>query len=77
MAADVFADRYPDSPAYQGLQPLRIPTGWRIGWNKLYVAMADDRTGICGYSQFNAADDGDEDATVSVVHAGAGISISF
>jgi opacity protein-like surface antigen len=30
-----------------------------------------------GYSQFNAADSGDEDATVSVVHAGAGISIAF
>ncbi|HSU16857.1 outer membrane beta-barrel protein [Longimicrobium sp.] len=30
-----------------------------------------------GYTQFNAADEGDDDATVSVVHAGAGISISF
>ncbi|HYE46193.1 MAG TPA: hypothetical protein VEA44_10520 [Caulobacter sp.] len=58
MGVDLFADRYPDSPAYRGLQPLRIPSGWTIGWNTLDVAMEQDLSGIGGSSQFNATNEG-------------------
>lgn len=58
MGADPFADRYPDSPAYRGMQPLRIPSGWTIGWNTLDVGMAENLAGIGGSSQFNATNRG-------------------
>lgn len=49
-----FEDLYPKSKAYLELQPLRIPTGWTIGWNQLDVSMRTDRGGIGGSSVFTA-----------------------
>src|SRR6476661_295990 len=53
-----FEDAFPDSPAYRELQPLRIPAGWRIGWNQLLVTMDGDLTGIGGSSVFHATNEG-------------------
>lgn len=49
---------FPNSRAYRGLQPLRIPAGWTIGWNQLDIGMEDDRDGIGGSSVFNATNPG-------------------
>lgn len=51
-------DAFPGSPAYQGIQPLRIPAGWRIGWNTLDIRMRTDLSGIGGSSVFNATNEG-------------------
>lgn len=53
-----FEDQYPDSPAFRDLPPLRIPAGWRIGWNTLQAGMHDDLTGVGGSSVFNATNEG-------------------
>ncbi|MGH7025816.1 hypothetical protein [Brevundimonas sp.] len=53
-----FHELYPHSRAYLELQPLRIPAGWRIGWNTLDVGMAADRGGIGGSSVFSATNEG-------------------
>lgn len=58
MALFRFEDQYPGSPAYQGLQPLRIPAGWKIGWNTLDVSLNDDLSGVGGSSVFNATNVG-------------------
>lgn len=47
-----------DAPAYQDLQPLRIPAGWSVGWNQLDVRMRSDLEGIGGSSVFFATNAG-------------------
>ena len=49
---------YPDSRAYRELQPLRLPSGWAVGWNELYVGMDADPGEIGGSSVFNATHEG-------------------
>lgn len=51
-------DRYPQSPAYRELQPLRIPSGWLIGWNGLYAASSAQAEGYDGDPIFNATHQG-------------------
>lgn len=58
MSSYRFEDAYPRSPAYRDIQPLRIPAGWRIGWNKLDIRMNTDLEGIGGSSVFNATNEG-------------------
>lgn len=58
MSPPRFHELYPRSRAYLELQPLRIPAGWRIGWNTLDVGMEADRDGIGGSSLFNATNEG-------------------
>lgn len=36
-------DNFPNSPAYRGLQPLRISAGWAVGWSALYT---DSKSGL-------------------------------
>jgi hypothetical protein len=47
-------DHYPRSPAYLGLQPLRLPAGWTIGWNTLYASSRAEKGDFGGSSLFNA-----------------------
>jgi len=56
--AGAIQDSFPTSPAYRELQPLRIPAGWRVGWNELRATMADDLSGIGGSSLFSATNEG-------------------
>lgn len=58
MGLPPFQDVYPDSPAYLGLPPLRIPAGWMIGWNTLDAGMAASLEGIGGSSVFTATNEG-------------------
>lgn len=51
-------DSYPRSPAFLGLQPLRIPSGWMIGWNTLYTHSQADKGDFGGSSLFNATNTG-------------------
>jgi hypothetical protein len=55
---DVYHENFPNSPAYRELQPLRIPSGWQIGWHQLHVTMDGDLTGIGGSSVFSATNEG-------------------
>lgn len=55
---DTLYRNFPNSPAYRELQPLRVPSGWRIGWNELRTTMDGDLTGIGGSSVFNATNEG-------------------
>lgn len=43
--------------AFLNMPPLRIPTGWRVGWNVLCSEMADDLAGIGGSTLYNATND--------------------
>lgn len=54
MSLPPFEDLYPRSKAYLELPPLRIPTGWTIGWNSLDIGMAASLDGIGGSSVFTA-----------------------
>lgn len=54
MSLPPFEDLYPRSRAYLALPPLRIPTGWTIGWNALDIGMAASLDGIGGSSVFTA-----------------------
>lgn len=54
MSLPPFEDLYPRSKAYLELPPLRIPTGWTIGWNALDIGMAASLDGIGGSSVFTA-----------------------
>jgi hypothetical protein len=51
-------DHYPKSPAYLELQPLRIPSGWMIGWNKLHSTDRPESGDLGGSSLFNATNEG-------------------
>jgi len=46
------------SPAYLGLQPLRIPAGWRIDWNTLDATRRVEDGAFGGSSVFSATNDG-------------------
>ena len=46
------------SPAYLGLQPLRIPAGWRIDWNTLDASKRVEDGAFGGSSLFNATNEG-------------------
>ncbi|MBX9460154.1 MAG: hypothetical protein KL785_02485 [Brevundimonas sp.] len=43
---------------YRELQPLRLPSGWRVGLNELYVGMDADLGEVGGSSVFNATNEG-------------------
>jgi hypothetical protein len=58
MSIPPFEDLFPTSKAYRELQPLRIPSGWAIGWHELHVTMDGDLTGLGGSSVFNATNEG-------------------
>lgn len=58
MSIPPFEDRFPKSKAYLELQPLRIPPGWKIGWNDLNTGMAADPGGIGGSTVFYAMNAG-------------------
>lgn len=50
-------DHFPDSPFMRNLPPLRIPSGWCIGWNTLALdCKAEDGPG--GSSLFYAVNEG-------------------
>jgi hypothetical protein len=49
---------HPKSPAYLGLQPLRIPAGWRIDWNTLDASLRAEDGAFGGSSLFNATNEG-------------------
>lgn len=51
-------DHYPGSAAYLELQPLRIPSGWTIGWNSLYASSRAEKGEFGGSSIFNATNAG-------------------
>lgn len=51
-------DSYHRSPAFLGLQPLRIPAGWTIGWNTLYASSRAEDGAFGGSSIFNATNAG-------------------
>lgn len=51
-------DSFPGSRAFLEMPALRIPSGWRIGWNVLCLEMADDLTGIGGSTLYNATNEG-------------------
>ena len=51
-------DTYPNSRAYRELQPLRLPAGWAVGWNELFVGMDADLGEVGGSSVFNATNEG-------------------
>lgn len=51
-------DGFPGSPAYLELQPLRIPSGWTIGWNTLYASSSVEKGDFGGSSVFNATNPG-------------------
>lgn len=58
MSIPPFEDLFPKSKAYLELQPLRIPPGWKIGWNDLNTGMAADLSGIGGSTVFYAKNEG-------------------
>lgn len=45
-------------PYYLDIQPLRIPAGWRIGWNTLYLSSAAEPGSFGGSSLFRAVNEG-------------------
>lgn len=47
-------DSFHKAPGYLGLQPLRIPGGWNIGWNTLYATSCADKGEFGGSSLFYA-----------------------
>jgi hypothetical protein len=47
-------DGFPGSKAFLNMPALRIPSGWRVGWNGLCSEMEDDLTGIGGSTLYNA-----------------------
>jgi len=51
-------DFYPLSPAYRNLQPLRIPSGWRIAWNGLHTDLRADKGEFGGSTLFHAVNEG-------------------
>jgi hypothetical protein len=53
-----FEDAYPNSPAYRGLQRLRIPTGWLINWNELNTDFKVENGDFGGSSTFCASHEG-------------------
>jgi hypothetical protein len=54
----VFEDAFPNSPAYLELVPLRVPAGWTIGWNQLYVGLDPASGTLGGSSEFHASNPG-------------------
>ena len=50
--------KFHKSPAYLGLQALRIPAGWSIGWNTLYATSRAEQGEFGGSSLFNATNPG-------------------
>jgi hypothetical protein len=53
-----FEDAYPNSPAYLGLRPLRIPSGWTINWNELNIDHKVESGDFGGSSTFCATNEG-------------------
>lgn len=51
-------DGFPRSKAFLSMPALRIPSGWRVGWNALCSEMEDDLTGIGGSTLYNATNEG-------------------
>ena len=51
-------ENYHRSPAYLGLQPLRIPAGWTVNWNTLHATSRAEDGGFGGSSLFNAVNQG-------------------
>ncbi len=49
---------YTRSPAFLELQPLRVPSGWKIGWNELNPGMEADLREIGGSTIFHALNEG-------------------
>ena len=47
-------DDFSNAPGYRGLQPLRIPAGWRVGWNTLYATSSVANGDFGGSSLFYA-----------------------
>lgn len=58
MSTPNFNDHYPNSPAFQAMQPLRVPSGWRIDWHKLHIGMDADLSQLGGSSLYNATNEG-------------------
>ena len=51
-------NNFEKAPAYLELQPLRIPAGWRIGWNTLHTTSRVDQGDFGGSSVFLATNEG-------------------
>jgi hypothetical protein len=51
-------DLYPASPAYRCLEPLRIPSGWRIAWNGLRSDLRAEKGEFGGSTLFHAVHEG-------------------
>lgn len=51
-------DSFPGSRAFLEMPALRIPSGWRIGWNALTSEMSGDLAGIGGSTLYNATNEG-------------------
>ncbi|HEX4739048.1 MAG TPA: hypothetical protein VH331_15960 [Allosphingosinicella sp.] len=49
---------YPTSPAYMNLQPLRVPSGWRITWNRLDTSSRAENGDFGGTAIFHAVNEG-------------------
>lgn len=52
------SENYHRSPAFLGLQPLRIPAGWKIDWNALYETSRVEDGDFGGSSVFLAVNEG-------------------
>lgn len=52
-----FEDTYPTSRAFHGLPSLRIPAGWKVGWNTLDSEMETDLGGIGGSMLYSATNE--------------------
>lgn len=51
-------DSFHKAPGYAGLQPLRIPGGWMVGWNTLYATSRADQGEFGGSTLFHAVHEG-------------------
>ncbi len=51
-------DNFHTSPAFLGLQPLRIPAGWKVDWNSLYETSRVEDGDFGGSSVFMATHEG-------------------
>jgi hypothetical protein len=49
---------HPKPPWYLDLQPLRVPAGWAVGWNTLYVSSKAENGDFGGSSIFSAVNQG-------------------
>jgi hypothetical protein len=49
---------YSKSADFLGLQPLRIPAGWSVGWNTLYATSKVEEGDFGGSSIFHATNSG-------------------